>query len=409
MFCCLPLVASNWVVGGGGNAIITPTGVDDQVICRDGTGVNLQDCASTFTVDGTNILIQSGTDSVTGLQVLDADGGVPILNIDTTNERVGIGTAAPNENFDVVGSMAITNGIRFDSSAITGRFQIGEDATANGFFIFDATGGNTGYLFTVDESTNAVAIGSDITLATRTDTDTLLVQNATLVTGDTSVVNRAGVAESGTLGEWQDNDANPLTTIDGIATLGDEGLTDTGFPNGANWANVGDFAVPAGTAVYTHAAGSGTLTQTEAQLALTPALANVRYSLTYTVSSPTGDAACTITTAFALTAVDLDETTGTNTSFFTSAAAPGNFILSCTSTSGGITFDDMLLMQVRGGDIETQGPFRMLVSPNEPVDCTEAIWGSMYFSTTDAVPCVCADDGATEWQQIQDMTTDCTI
>ena len=38
------------------------------------------------------------TDSVTFLQVLDQDGGTPILNIDSTNERVGIGTDAPDTN-----------------------------------------------------------------------------------------------------------------------------------------------------------------------------------------------------------------------------------------------------------------------------------------------------------------------
>ena len=41
-----------------------------------------------------NLKIQSSTDSTTAVQVLDADGGTPVLNVDTTNERVGIGTAS---------------------------------------------------------------------------------------------------------------------------------------------------------------------------------------------------------------------------------------------------------------------------------------------------------------------------
>ncbi|MCK5608889.1 hypothetical protein KAR91_43855 [Candidatus Pacearchaeota archaeon] len=44
-------------------------------------------------VFGSNsVVFQPNTDSTTFFQVLDADGGTPILNVDTTNERVGIGT-----------------------------------------------------------------------------------------------------------------------------------------------------------------------------------------------------------------------------------------------------------------------------------------------------------------------------
>ena len=47
---------------------------------------------------------QNFTDSLTGFQVLDADGGTPVFNVDTTNERVGIGTAAPGAKLQVVGA-----------------------------------------------------------------------------------------------------------------------------------------------------------------------------------------------------------------------------------------------------------------------------------------------------------------
>jgi len=40
----------------------------------------------------------SGTDSTTMFQILDADGGTPIFNIDSTNENVGIGTTTPNKS-----------------------------------------------------------------------------------------------------------------------------------------------------------------------------------------------------------------------------------------------------------------------------------------------------------------------
>lgn len=48
-----------------------------------------------------NHKFQTAVDSTTGFQVLDADGGIPILNVDTTNERVGIGTASPVTTLEI--------------------------------------------------------------------------------------------------------------------------------------------------------------------------------------------------------------------------------------------------------------------------------------------------------------------
>jgi hypothetical protein len=50
------------------------------------------------------IIFQPTTDSTDFLQVLDADGGTPILNVDSTNERVGIGTASPSYAIEVSGA-----------------------------------------------------------------------------------------------------------------------------------------------------------------------------------------------------------------------------------------------------------------------------------------------------------------
>ena len=48
-----------------------------------------------------SLTIQPATDSTAFFQVLDADGGTPILNIDTTNERVGIKIAGPSVSFHI--------------------------------------------------------------------------------------------------------------------------------------------------------------------------------------------------------------------------------------------------------------------------------------------------------------------
>ncbi|PIR48236.1 hypothetical protein COU80_05395, partial [Candidatus Peregrinibacteria bacterium CG10_big_fil_rev_8_21_14_0_10_55_24] len=57
-----------------------------------------------------SVKIQPAADSTTAVLVLDADGGDPVLNIDTTNERVGIGTGSIAATLDVDGSIYFTGG-----------------------------------------------------------------------------------------------------------------------------------------------------------------------------------------------------------------------------------------------------------------------------------------------------------
>ena len=47
------------------------------------------------------VKILSATDSTTMFQILDADGGTPIFNVDSTNERIGIGTASPTGQLEI--------------------------------------------------------------------------------------------------------------------------------------------------------------------------------------------------------------------------------------------------------------------------------------------------------------------
>ncbi len=78
-----------------------------------------------FTVspNGGRATFRNVTDSTTGLQILDADGGTPIFNVDTTNERVGIGTAAPNAIFEVIGT-ATTGPVVSTTASIVGTSGI---------------------------------------------------------------------------------------------------------------------------------------------------------------------------------------------------------------------------------------------------------------------------------------------
>ena len=130
------------------------------------------------------------------------------------------------------------------------------------------------------------------------------------------------------------------TVVDG--TLGSESLSETNFATHALWDVVGDFDDTGGNGAYTHSAGSGTLTQTSGNMAVA-GVANTWYAFTYTITSPSGDAALTLTTAFARETQTLTVTAGTHTLHFLSNDSPGNFVISGTSTSGGVTIDDVTL------------------------------------------------------------------
>lgn len=128
-------------------------------------------------------------------------------------------------------------------------------------------------------------------------------------------------------------------------TLGPETLTETDFGTHANWDATGDFDDTGGNAAYTHSAGSGTLTQESGDFAAA-AVADRFYQFDYTVSGSSGDPAASITTAFADTAASLNLADGSHSVVFLSADAPGDFVISATSTSGGFTLDDFSLKQI---------------------------------------------------------------
>jgi len=72
-------------------------------------------------------IFQNSTDSTTGFQILDADGGTPIFNVDTTNEFVGIGLNNPAVKLDIVGSELITgsaNSRTLELNSVTGSLLL---------------------------------------------------------------------------------------------------------------------------------------------------------------------------------------------------------------------------------------------------------------------------------------------
>lgn len=64
-----------------------------------------------FKVDSSTqkVKIQSSTDSTTAVQILDANGGTSVFNVDTTNERVGIGKDSPTATLDITGGSSVNS------------------------------------------------------------------------------------------------------------------------------------------------------------------------------------------------------------------------------------------------------------------------------------------------------------
>ena len=82
---------------------------------------------------------QNLTDSTTAVQILDADGGVPVWNVDTVDERIGIGTASPTVELHVIGTIAASGIVRLTSSGVPIEFVNGAVKIGRGLL---AQGGN---------------------------------------------------------------------------------------------------------------------------------------------------------------------------------------------------------------------------------------------------------------------------
>ena len=96
-----PFTSGN-VLSANGSAFVSLTpdaaGLVDKSSTQTGIAGN-----KTFTGATT---FQTAVDSVTGFQVLDADGGSPILIVDTANEMVGVGTDVPTTKLTVIDTLS---------------------------------------------------------------------------------------------------------------------------------------------------------------------------------------------------------------------------------------------------------------------------------------------------------------
>jgi len=121
-------------------------------------------------VDGPSVF-QATVDSTGFFQVLGADGGTPVLNVNTLNERVGIGTATPNHELHISGSSATMvlesdvgslSSILMEQAGVTyGRLQIG----AGGAFNIESRAADEDMVFKVNDggqTRTALSLNADV-------------------------------------------------------------------------------------------------------------------------------------------------------------------------------------------------------------------------------------------------------
>lgn len=148
---------ANLTLQGGGGASTTTGSAGGNITVQGGnaggSGVNaggvvtLQGGSASSTGAAGKVLVKNAADSATAFQVQNALGNTTILNVDTTNSRVGIGTNAPARTLDIAINNSTVNApaIRL-TQAGTGdatvelatpstQFYLGVDASDNIFKI----------------------------------------------------------------------------------------------------------------------------------------------------------------------------------------------------------------------------------------------------------------------------------
>jgi len=116
-----------------------------------------------------------------------------------------------------------------------------------------------------------------------------------------------------------------------------EHLNNGSFSSASYWTVAGDCSITSGVARFVFSTGSGTLTQSEANLAK-KGVASRRYQFQYTISNKSGTPTASITTSFASISTSLDMTAGAHTIWFQANDNPQAFVISST-LGGGEAFD----------------------------------------------------------------------
>lgn len=181
--------------------------------------------------------IKPASDSVTAIQITKADG-TNIMNFDTTNSRVGVGTMAPTDLLTVNGNARVTGTLKLADGSLTAG-SIAHRADENTSLYFPANGimamvsdgvekirvdNNNVYLY---DDTNMT--GQYLTLTDGSATNGLVINNTGL-TGDPVAFWQLSGVNKGSIG-IRDSDADALY-ITGGATFGAKNIRLTSVDTG---------------------------------------------------------------------------------------------------------------------------------------------------------------------------------
>lgn len=102
-------------------AKVSTVGTDDFTFPRDVTST--RDLIADVKVHSDNVtartgslILQPSADALAGIQLTKADGTTIILDVDTTNNRIGIGNSAPSHTLHVSGTQRVTGAFQADAS-----------------------------------------------------------------------------------------------------------------------------------------------------------------------------------------------------------------------------------------------------------------------------------------------------
>ncbi len=143
---------------------------DDTAKILISVALTVTDCCA---LASNSAVFQPTADSTTFFQILDANGGTPIFNVDSTNERIGIGTASPTELLQVkngyveVSSTSGNHGFLLDSDAVAhgmtgigGNYADVKTSTVALFNIANATDGALNFAGFRDDNGTAFAFNA---------------------------------------------------------------------------------------------------------------------------------------------------------------------------------------------------------------------------------------------------------
>ena len=153
----LPTATSS-VLGGvkpDGTSVLNTGGVLSATAASVGAlptgGGNLTGPIVGNAASGAKQIIRPATDSTTAVQITKADGTTSILNVDSTNGRVGVGTSSPAYPLDVTGTMRSTGQILAAGTLASGALAATTTATLS-----TAAADQFGTMTTFDTGTTAV-------------------------------------------------------------------------------------------------------------------------------------------------------------------------------------------------------------------------------------------------------------